>query len=119
MSYHQLMEYTKISDLGLSLDKGTNLNYQYSLPNKVFDYIQAKTPLLVSNRKEIASLVLENNIGLVVDNLDPEKLAQNVKQIFLDHERLKEWQENLVTAQIKYNWEKESKKLKNIFSNLK
>jgi len=118
MPYHELMEYTKIADLGLSLDKGTNLNYEYSLPNKVFDYIQAKTPLLVSNRKEIASLVLDNDIGLVVENLDPEKLAQNVKNIFLDHKRLKKWQENLGLAQIKYNWETESDKLKQIFLTL-
>lgn len=118
MSYQELMEYTKIADLGLSLDKGTNLNYEYSLPNKVFDYIQAKTPLLVSNRKEIASLVLDNNIGLVVENLDPEKLAQIIKNIFIDQELLKEWRENLVKAQKRYNWEKESIKLKNIFNNL-
>jgi len=118
MSYQELMEYTKIADLGLSLDKGTNLNYEYSLPNKVFDYIQAKTPLLVSNRKEIASLVLDNNIGLVVENLDPEKLAQVIKNIFIDQELLKEWRENLVKAQKRYNWEKESIKLKNIFNNL-
>ncbi len=118
MPYHQLMEYTKIADLGLSLDKGTNLNYEYSLPNKVFDYIQAKTPLLVSNRKEIANLVLDNNIGLVVENLDPEKLAETVKGIFSDHERLKKWQENLGLAQVKYNWEKESEKLKQVFLNL-
>lgn len=118
MSYQELMEYTKIADLGLSLDKGTNLNYEYSLPNKVFDYIQAKTPLLVSNRKDIASLVLDNNIGLVVENLDPEKLAQIIKNIFIDQELLKEWRENLVKAQKRYNWEKESIKLKNIFNNL-
>ena len=118
MSYQQLMEYTKISDLGLSLDKGTNLNYEYSLPNKAFDYIQAKTPLLVSNRKEIASLVLDNNIGLVVENLDPEKLAQVIKNLFIDQGLLKEWQENLVKAQKRYNWEKESEKLKQVFLNL-
>ena len=119
MKYEELMEYTKIADLGLSLDKGTNLNYEYSLPNKVFDYLQAEIPLLVSNRKEIASLVLDNNIGSVVHDLDPEKLALEVMNIFSDHERIKKWKENLVKTKIKYNWERESTKLKAIFNNLR
>ena len=117
--YEELMEYTKIADLGLSLDKGTNLNYEYSLPNKVFDYIQAEIPLMVSNRKEIASLVLENKIGLVVKNLEPESLAEEVKRILFDQDLLLLWRENLSKAQMKYNWEKESGKLKGIFLNLK
>jgi len=118
MPYEELMEYTKIADLGLSLDKGTNLNYEYSLPNKVFDYIQAEIPLIVSNRKEIAGLVLENNIGIVVKNLDPKNLAVEVRSVLSDGDLLKLWGENLKKAQKKYNWEKESVKLKTIFSNL-
>ena len=118
MPYEELMEYTKIADLGLSLDKGTNLNYEYSLPNKVFDYIQAEIPLMVSNRKEIANLVLENNIGIVVKNLDPKSLAGEVKRVLFDQDLLLLWRENLKKAQMKYNWEKESLKLKTIFGNL-
>jgi len=118
MPYEELTEYTKIANLGLSLDKGTNLNYEYSLPNKVFDYIQAEIPLMVSNRKEIANLVLENNIGIVVKNLDPKSLAGEVKRVLFDQDLLLLWRENLKKAQMKYNWEKESLKLKTIFGNL-
>jgi len=119
MKYEELMEFTKIADLGLSLDRGTNLNYEYSLPNKVFDYIQAEIPILVSNRKEIASLVLENNIGLVVHDLEPKKLAQEVRNILNDDVQIIKWKGNLAKVKRKYNWEKESQKLKTIFSNLK
>ncbi|MGB5363434.1 MAG: glycosyltransferase [Aureibaculum sp.] len=118
MPYDALMEYTKIADLGLSLDKGMNLNYEYSLPNKVFDYIQAETPLLVSNRKEIAKLVNENNIGKVVDSHDPKELANIVNGIFADEQQLETWQNNLKKAAKKYTWENESKKLKEIFHHL-
>jgi glycosyltransferase involved in cell wall biosynthesis len=117
--YKKLLEYTKIADLGLSLDKGTNLNYEYSLPNKVFDYIQCHVPLLVSNRRVVAKLVLDNEIGLVFDKHDPKEMADIVKSIFADKKRLEKWQKNLKIVAEKYNWENESKKLKNIYSQIK
>jgi len=116
--YAELMEYTKIADLGLSLDKGTNLNYEYSLPNKVFDYIQAQIPLLVSNRKEVASLVQKNNIGFVAENLTPKNLANAVNKIFSDNNQYQIWKKNLDKTSKKYNWEKEQNKLKEIFLSL-
>ena len=117
MPYNELMEYTKIANLGLSLDKGMNLNYEFSLPNKVFDYIQAETPLLVSNRKEIAKLVRDNHIGKVVDTHDPKELGNIVNAIFTDKPQLLTWKNNLKKAAKKYTWENESKKLKTIFNN--
>lgn len=118
MAYHQLMEYTKIADLGLSLDKGTNLNYEFSLPNKVFDYIQCNIPILATNRKEVAQLINENSIGYITDTLQPNKLANYVNSIFKDKELYDRTKINLKRAAEKYTWEKESKKLTEIYSNL-
>lgn len=118
MPYNELLKYTKIADLGLSLDKDTNLNYEYSLPNKVFDYIQCLTPILTSNRKVIAELVQKNNIGIVTKTHDPKKLAEIVKNIFIDSETLQLWNQNLIKAANTYTWENEEKKLKEIYSNL-
>lgn len=116
--YEELMRYTKIADLGLSLDKNTNLNYEYSLPNKIFDYIQAKTPMLVSNRQIIADLVQKNNIGLVSHTHDPEKLANAVLEIFSNQEQYDTWCTNIQEAAKVYNWENEQNHLKEIYRNL-
>ncbi len=118
MTYEQLMEYTKIADLGLSLDKATNLNYEYSLPNKIFDYIQAETPVLVSNREVIASLVEKNKIGFISKTHQPEELAKIITSIFKDEKLIIEWKKKLKIAAKKYTWENESKKLKEIYKNL-
>ncbi len=119
LPYDELLEYTKIADLGLSLDKGTNLNYEYSLPNKIFDYIQCQIPILTSNREVIANLVSENNIGFVTNTHNPKKLAQIINDIFTDQELYDLYKENLKIASKKYTWENEAKKLKEIYSNLK
>jgi glycosyltransferase involved in cell wall biosynthesis len=117
--YSELIEYTKISDLGLSLDKKTNLNYEYSLPNKIFDYIQSSTPILTSNRVVVAEIVNTYNIGKVVNSHDPKIMANTVQSIFDNTTVYGLWKENLQIASEKFNWENESEKLKEIYSNLK
>lgn len=119
MEYHELMEYTKIADLGLSLDKNTNLNYTLSLPNKIFDYIQAEIPILASNTKVVSQLIIENKIGWITNSHNPKELAKTVEEIFNNKSEYNEKCENIKIAAKKYNWETESKKLIEIFNNLK
>ncbi|MEN8124248.1 MAG: glycosyltransferase [Bacteroidota bacterium] len=118
MPYNDLMEYTKIADLGITLDKGTNLNYEYSLPNKVFDYVKAQIPILTSNREVVSKIVSENNIGFVCKTHNPKKLAEIVNTILFDEELNKNWKMNLKKVAEIYTWENESEKLKEIFKNI-
>ncbi len=119
MPYLELMKYTQIADLGLSLDKNTNLNYEFSLPNKIFDYIQAGTPLLVSNRKIIKEIVENNNIGKVIETHNPKEIATCISAIFKNKKLYSKWCQNLIKTANIYNWENESEHLKNIYNNLK
>lgn len=118
MPYSELIEYTKIADIGVSLDKGTNENYEYSLPNKIFDFIQAEIPILASNRRVVAKLVTENNLGKVVNTHEPKEIAAAIEYMLEDENRITKWKENLRKASYIYNWENESKNLKKIYSNL-
>lgn len=118
MSYENLMEYTKIADLGLSLDKNTNLNYTYSLPNKIFDYVQATTPILASNTKIVSKFIIENKIGYITNTHNPKKLAEIIENIFSDKQQYNIWCKNLQKVAKEFNWEKESKKLIKIFKNV-
>lgn len=119
LPYDELLKYTQIADLGLSLDKGTNLNYEYSLPNKIFDYIQCQVPLMVSDRKIVAALVEDNQIGVVFKEHNPKLMAEIVKEAFQNEKRYQEWKENLRKAAQIYTWEKESVRLKEFYRHLK
>jgi len=110
LPYKELMKYTAIADLGLSLDKDTNLNYRYSLPNKVFDYIHAGIPVLVSQLPELMHLVDNYQIGACVRNINPQCIADRINAIKSNKQFLAEWRKNLVLAQKELNWELEKKK---------
>jgi len=118
LPYKQLLEYTKIADLGLSLDKNTNLNYELSLPNKVFDYIQTQTPLFVTNRKVVAHLVIKNKIGFVTKTIQPYEMAMKIQEILKNKEQIMFWKNNLIEVAKRYCWENEVVKLKDFYNSI-
>jgi glycosyltransferase involved in cell wall biosynthesis len=115
MPYRELMQYTSVAEIGLTLDKDTNINYRFSLPNKLFDYIHAGTPVLASPLPEIKKIVERYNIGLLVNNHEPEHIADQIKQMLNQDLKMK-LKENLEHAASELNWENEEKSLKEVYS---
>ncbi len=111
LSYNDLMAYTTKANLGLSLDKGTNLNYEYSLPNKIFDYIQAKTPIFATHRPEVSKIIRKYDVGWLIEEVNPRKMAIRIKAIFENTEDYNLKKENCAIAGEILCWENESKKL--------
>jgi glycosyltransferase involved in cell wall biosynthesis len=112
LPYVEMMKYTTSADLGLSLDKPICLNYLYSLPNKLFDYIQANIPIIASDLPEIRKIIEKYEIGIVIDNIDPKKIAETIKRILKDKEVYEKMKENLKIAADELVWEKEKEILK-------
>lgn len=112
LPYGQLMALTARCFAGLSLDKPTCLNYLYSLPNKLFDYIQARIPVIVSPVPEVASLVKKYEIGCVLDDVSPRNIAEKV--LILEKKLQAEpqlWTDRLEKAARELCREEEEKKL--------
>ena len=116
--YDEMMRYTSSADLGLSLDKDTNMNYRFSLPNKLFDYIQAGTPVLVSNLPELGKIVKEHRVGVVSDSHEPEQLAAQIRVFLDDSEQVAAANEACKVAAKELIWENERKALDDILDRL-
>jgi glycosyltransferase involved in cell wall biosynthesis len=114
MDHQLLRQYTQVCDLGLAIDKNTNINYLYSLPNKLFDYLHAGIPVLSSGLPEIRKIVDEYQIGYHIQNHDPQHIAQTIRTIFSDLALYQIKKENTLIAGRDLNWESEVKKLLNI-----
>ncbi len=111
----QLRSVTKKAHLGVSLEMNTNLNYYYALPNKLFDYMQAGIPTLVSGFPEMRSIVEKYGTGLVVDPSDTPEIKRLIGFMLNDGPRRQEWAINIRRAAEELTWENEQKKLFNLY----
>ena len=82
--FDELKSFTPTALLGLSLEEDLGLNYRYALPNKIFDYIQARIPILVSDLPEMRRIVESYNIGEILNERKPEELASQINK-FLEN----------------------------------
>lgn len=107
MPYAEMMRYTALADLGVSLDKDTNINYRYSLPNKVFDYAAAGIPVLVSDLIEVRSFVEKHGLGVVAKSLEAEALADLIDSTLKDEEALITFRKNARLVSASLTWKQE------------
>ena len=71
----QLVAFSAGYDVGLFLLPPTNFNYRMALPNKFFEFMQARLAIAIGPSPEMARIVRQFDCGLVADSFDPKELA--------------------------------------------
>ncbi|MCU0460218.1 MAG: hypothetical protein MUE37_14145 [Bacteroidales bacterium] len=89
------------------MDTDTCINQRYSLPNKVFDYIAAGLPVLVSPLPEVAALVERYGCGIVLTGVTPDEIAGQLQKLADDRPLLLSLRRNAEEARRELTWEKE------------
>lgn len=106
----ELPSLTARASIGVILTQNTCQNHYFSLPNKLFEYLQAGLPVVGSDLPEIAHIIDENSVGVKVNPQDPLDIARGIKQL-LDPITYSTAKQNSLQAAEKYHWENESRKL--------
>ena len=65
MPHEDLLALTATADFGLSLIEPVSLSYEYCMPNKLFEYMMAGVPVIVSPTVEQRKLVERYGSGIV------------------------------------------------------
>ncbi len=115
MPYQQMMAYTQLAELGFVLDKDTNLNYRFCLPNKLFDFIQAGVPIVASHLVEIEKIINKYHLGLFIPDHDPKSIAETIRKGLDDVAQRAVWQQGLVQAAEELCWENEQQTLMEVY----
>ena len=111
-----LLEYTGSADFGISTIEDSCLSYRYCLPNKMFEYLMAEIPVIVSNLYEMKRLVEKGEVGVVAKENSPQGLQEAIEDALeLNKEQLKTNIQKLKTV---YNWEVQEKVLLKTYEEL-
>jgi len=115
MPWSDLMRLTKSADAGLSLEKDTNINYRYSLPNKLFDYISAGIPVITGNLPEIRKIIESYDCGLIIPGITSDEISKAIIALRDNPELRKRLKQNSANAFIELNWKNEQEKVISLY----
>ncbi len=89
-----LLRLTASADLGVHVPEPLTLSIRLALPNKLFEYLMAGLPVVVTDIPEMRRVVEGFDVGLVVDPYDRDGLAAALRRALSDAEARRRWQAN-------------------------
>lgn len=103
------------SSVGVILTKPVSDNYKYTVSNKIFECVQARIPVILSDVPEHRYINDKYKIGIIVKDVTPENIAAAIREFYENKAFYKECLENTRKASVELSWEKEGNKLLEIY----
>lgn len=83
----EIVTFTNQYDIGLYLCPPTSFNQKYTLPNKFFEYIQARLAVAIGPSIEMKKIVEKYDCGVVSKDFAPRSLAAELNRLSTDRIR--------------------------------
>ena len=77
----QVVDFIHQYDIGVFLLPPINFNYANTLPNKLFDFIQARLAIAIGPTPEMANLVNTHQLGVVSEEFTAKSLAMKINSL--------------------------------------
>lgn len=81
VSVQHIPEALNAYDIGIYILPPQNFNDQYALPNKFFEFIQARLAIAIAPSPEMKAIVENYDLGVVAEDFSPESLAAYIKNL--------------------------------------
>lgn len=116
VTFEELVPTLSRYDVGLSMIPPTTFNHQWCLPNKFFDFLQARLAIVTGPSPEMARIVEQEDLGVVTSDFTPESLTAVLDG--LDPEQVSRWKRAAHDAADRYSGEVELAHLADVVASL-
>jgi glycosyltransferase involved in cell wall biosynthesis len=111
--------YAASAAVGVSPIVPSCLNYRYSLPNKLFQYMAAGIPVVASDFPQVREVVEGSASGVVVDTRRPEAIADGIRRVLGDPAEAAEMgTRGRAAVRDRYNWARAAAVLRSVYEAL-
>jgi glycosyltransferase involved in cell wall biosynthesis len=107
----EIVPFIVSADASVVLYYGKSVNYQNALPNRFFQSIAAKLPLVYPDLNEIRRLADQYGVGIMADPQQPAEIESAISTLIEDAHRRDEIRNNLLVASRELSWEREEQLL--------
>ena len=111
--FERILEITSSADCGVSFMEDTCLSHRFALPNKLFEFIQARIAVIVSPTVDQARLVTDAGVGLVCNSFDVTDIRLACEKFLTGMSG--DIEANLEKAARIYSWQNQEKSLLKIY----
>ncbi len=114
--FDEIIPAANAADIGYFVHKDLSAQKRYTLPNKFFEYVMAGLALCVSDLPEMAKLVRQYDLGLLVSDYDEQAIADALNGLTrVDIDRYKQAS---LAASASLNWDIEQKVMVQAYDDL-
>jgi len=103
-------------DIGVFLIPPINFNYKNTLPNKLFDFVQARLGIAIGPTPEMAEIVNHYRTGVIAKDFTPQQLALQLSR--LTKEDVENFKKNSGIAAKALNAERNAKKINELIESV-
>jgi len=118
ISQDDLINFTSVGDVGLSIIENISISYFHALPNKMFEYIMAGLPVLASDLPQMKKIIDKYKVGECVNLSKEEELLLTLNNWVRNPNLLQAYKDNCVKAASELNWQEEYNSVRKILLGL-
>ena len=114
ISFNKIIDEISKYDLGIIYFKPTTFNLLHCMPNKFFEYIQAKVPVVIGPSPDMLQIIRKYKIGFSSNEFSVQSMVDTIISISPDDLQIA--RDNCSSASAFLSWDSESSKLKKLLT---